>query len=54
MDNVKFIPYRDKADLIYSLNAGAIHWCMNARGLRAFFVLRMSTSNFQWRYDGLR
>lgn len=26
MDNVKFIPYQDKADCIYSLNADDIHW----------------------------
>lgn len=34
MDNVTFIPYQDKADLIYSLNAGDIHWCVNAKGIR--------------------
>ncbi len=32
MDNVTFIPYQDKADLIYSLNAGDVHWCVNAKG----------------------
>lgn len=31
MDNVTFIPYQDKADLIYSLNAGDVHWCVNAK-----------------------
>ena len=35
MDNVVSIPYQDKSDLIYSLNAGDVHWCVNAKGLRA-------------------
>ena len=34
MDNVKFIPYQDKADLIYSLNAGDVHWCVNTKGIK--------------------
>lgn len=34
MDNVSFIPYQDKEDLIYSLNAGDIHWCINAKGIK--------------------
>lgn len=34
MDNVKFIPYQDKADLIYSLNAGDVHWCVNAKEIK--------------------
>ena len=34
MDNVTFIPYQDKADLIYSLNAGNVHWCVNAKGIK--------------------
>ncbi len=34
MENVIFIPYQDKADLIYSLNAGNVHWCVNAKGIR--------------------
>ena len=34
MDNVKFIPYQDNADLIYSLNAGDVHWCVNAKGIK--------------------
>lgn len=34
MDNVAFIPYQDKADLVYSLNAGDIHWCVNAKGIK--------------------
>lgn len=34
LDNVTFIPYQDKADLIYSLNAGDVHWCVNAKGIK--------------------
>ncbi len=34
LDNVKFIPYQDKADLIYSLNAGDVHFCTNAKGIK--------------------
>lgn len=34
MDNIIFIPYQDKADLIYSLNAGDVHWCVNAQGIK--------------------
>ena len=34
MNNVTFIPYQDKADLIYSLNAGDVHWCVNAKGIK--------------------
>ena len=34
MDNVVFIPYQDKANLIYSLNAGDVHWCVNAKGIK--------------------
>ena len=34
MDNVVFIPYQDKADLIYSMNAGDVHWCVNAKGIK--------------------
>lgn len=34
MDNVYFIPYQDKANLIYSLNAGDVHWCVNAKGIK--------------------
>ncbi len=34
MSNVVFIPYQDKDDLIYSLNAGDVHWCMNAKGIK--------------------
>ena len=34
MENVVFIPYQDKADVIYSLNAGDVHWCVNAKGIK--------------------
>ena len=34
MDNVTFIPYQEKEDLIYSLNAGDVHWCVNAKGIK--------------------
>lgn len=34
MHNVVFIPYQDKNDLIYSLNAGDVHWCVNAKGIK--------------------
>lgn len=33
-ENIIFIPYQDKADLIYSLNAGDIHWCVNVKGMK--------------------
>ena len=34
LENVVFIPYQDKADLIYSLNASDVHWCVNAKGIK--------------------
>jgi len=34
MDNVVFIPYQDKKDLIYSLNAGDVYFCVNAEGIK--------------------
>lgn len=34
MDNVVFIPYQNKEDLIYSLNAADVHWCVNAKGIK--------------------
>lgn len=34
MDNVFFIPYQKKEDLIYSLNAGNVHWVVNAKGIK--------------------
>lgn len=33
-ENILFIPYQDKTDLIYSLNAGDVHWCVNAKGIK--------------------
>lgn len=33
-ENVIFIPYQEKEDLIYSLNAGDVHWCVNAKGIK--------------------
>jgi glycosyltransferase involved in cell wall biosynthesis len=36
--NVKFIPYQNKEDLIYSLNAGDIHWVVNAKGIKGVSV----------------
>ncbi|MCD8019321.1 MAG: glycosyltransferase family 4 protein [Clostridiales bacterium] len=34
MKNVVFIPYQDKIDLNYSLNAGDVHFCVNAKGIK--------------------
>lgn len=34
LDNVVFIPYQPKEELIYSLNAADIHWCVNAKGIK--------------------
>lgn len=34
MDNVVFIPYQDKNDLVYSLNAADVHWVVNAKGIK--------------------
>lgn len=34
MDNVIFIPYQEKENLIYSLNAADVHWCVNAKGIK--------------------
>jgi glycosyltransferase involved in cell wall biosynthesis len=38
LSNVKLIPYQDKADLIYSLNAGDVHWVVNAKGIKGVSV----------------
>lgn len=38
LSNVTFIPYQDKADLIYSLNAAHIHWVVNAKGIKGVSV----------------
>lgn len=34
LDNVIFIPYQKKDNLIYSLNAADVHWCVNAKGIK--------------------
>lgn len=34
-ENLMFIPYQDKAELIYSLNAGDVHLCVNAKGIKS-------------------
>ena len=34
LDNVVFIPYQSKENLIYSLNSADVHWCVNARGIK--------------------
>lgn len=38
MDNLYFIPYQTKSELIYSLNAGDVHWCINAKGIKGVSV----------------
>ena len=38
LENVTFIPYQDKTDLIYSLNAADIHWVVNAKGIKGVSV----------------
>lgn len=38
MDNVVFIPYQSEENLIYSLNAGDVHWCVNAKGIKGVSV----------------
>lgn len=34
LENIVFIPYQNKDDLIYSLNAADVHLCVNAKGLK--------------------
>ncbi len=34
MSNAIFIPYQDKENLNYSLNAADVHWCVNAQGMK--------------------
>ncbi len=34
IENVVFIPYQDKKDLIYSLNTADVHFCVNAKGIK--------------------
>lgn len=38
MNNVVFIPYQDKKDLIYSLNAADVHLVTNAKGIKGVSV----------------
>lgn len=38
LDNVCFIPYQDKDKLVYSLNAGDVHFVMNAKGIKGVSV----------------
>jgi glycosyltransferase involved in cell wall biosynthesis len=38
LTNVTFIPYQKKSDLIFSLNAGDVHWCINAKGIKGVSV----------------
>lgn len=38
LKNVRFIPYQDKKELIYSLNAADAHWVINARGIKGISV----------------
>ena len=38
LDNVAFIPYQNKEELIYSLNAADVHWCVNAKGIKGVSV----------------
>lgn len=36
--NVRFIPYQDKKELVYSLNSADIHWVVNAKGIKGISV----------------
>lgn len=38
LESVVFIPYQDKKDLVYSLNAGDVHWVVNAKGIKGVSV----------------
>ena len=38
LENIRFIPYQEKAELIYSLNAGDVHWVVNAKGIKGVSV----------------
>lgn len=33
-ENIVFIPYQEKENLIYSLNAADVHWCVSAKGIK--------------------
>lgn len=38
LENVHFAPYQDKKDLVYSLNAGDVHFVVNAKGIKGVSV----------------
>lgn len=38
LTNVVFIPYQEKSELIYSLNAGDVHFVVNAKGIKGVSV----------------
>lgn len=38
MNNIRFIPYQDKKDLVYSLNAADIHLVTNSKGIKGVSV----------------
>lgn len=38
MKNIVFIPYQNKEDLVYSLNAGDVHFVVNAKGIKGVSV----------------
>ena len=38
LSNVAFIPYQPKSELIYSLNAGDVHFVVNAKGIKGVSV----------------
>lgn len=38
LNNVRFIPYQNKEDLVYSLNSGDVHWVVNAKGIKGVSV----------------
>lgn len=38
LSNVVFIPYQDKKNLVYSLNAGDVHFVVNAKGIKGVSV----------------
>ena len=38
IQNVVFIPYQEKSELVYSLNAGDVHFVVNAKGIKGVSV----------------
>ncbi len=38
LENMIFIPYQEKSGLVYSLNAGDVHFVVNARGIKGVSV----------------